>query len=123
MSSEEITEDDGTDVPVEEEAQSAPVQASPQARLRELLSIPDNQKTEAQWDELHELEIAMAQGGKMINFVPKQHKGHHKPAQKGQPQGAGGGKPQGGGQPHGGGQGKKHPRRFHKKPGKPAPQT
>lgn len=30
------------------------------ARLRELLQIPDRERTDAQWDELNELEIVLA---------------------------------------------------------------
>jgi len=113
----------------------------PQARIRALMSIPDNQKTEAQWDELIELEIAMAQGGRLLNLPPKQHKPHGKPNPYNKPGGQkkpgggggmnnGGQRPQqngsapqenggGGNKPHGG-QNKKHGRRFFKKPGKPA---
>lgn len=111
---------------------------SPQARIRELMSIPDNQKTEAQWDELIELEIALAQGGRLLNLPAKQqkpqgkgqnHKGQKKPAYRPPPQASHGqesgknadGSAKGeGGKPHGG-QARKHGRRFFKKPGKPAP--
>ncbi len=33
---------------------------SPRQRLQELLAIPEGQRTEAQWDELNELEIKLA---------------------------------------------------------------
>lgn len=33
-------------------------QRSPQARLRELLAIPERQRTDAQWDEIIEIEIS-----------------------------------------------------------------
>lgn len=95
---------------------NAPVNDSPQARLKELQAIPDNQKTEAQWDELIELEIALAQGGRMLNSAPKANKPPHKANPAGG-NGANGAKPHGGG----GGQAKKHPRRFQKRPPKPAP--
>lgn len=97
-----------------EQETESPQATSPQHRLRELQSIPDNQKTEAQWDELIELEIALAQGGRPINIGPKpqgssaQGKKHNP-----KPQGGGGG---GGG----GGQAKKPARKFHKRPPKPA---
>jgi hypothetical protein len=88
--------------------------ATPLSRLKELQAIPDNQKTEEQWDEIIELEIALAQGGRILNTAPKQQK-HH---MKGPSQANGGGNPN---KPQGGtGQPKKHPRRFHKKPPKPA---
>ena len=39
---------------------NAPQQpVSPRRRLQELLAIPDNQRTEEQWDELNELEIKL----------------------------------------------------------------
>jgi hypothetical protein len=34
---------------------------SPRRRLQELLAIPERQRTDAQWDEINELEIALAQ--------------------------------------------------------------
>ncbi len=37
-----------------------PQPVSPRRRLQELLAIPDNRRTEAQWDELNELEISLA---------------------------------------------------------------
>ncbi|MBK1672937.1 hypothetical protein CKO35_06380 [Ectothiorhodospira shaposhnikovii] len=33
---------------------------SPRRRLQSLLAIPDNQRTEEQWDEIIELEISLA---------------------------------------------------------------
>jgi hypothetical protein len=38
---------------------------SPRSRLQALLAIPDNQRTEEQWDELHELEITLAPGNRI----------------------------------------------------------
>lgn len=37
---------------------------SPHQRLQALLSIPDRERTEAQWDELNELEIRLASGNR-----------------------------------------------------------
>ena len=37
-----------------------PQPVSPRRRMQELLDIPDNQRTEAEWDELNELEIQLA---------------------------------------------------------------
>ncbi len=63
---------------------------SPRSRLQALLAIPDNQRTEEQWDELHELEITLAPGNRI---------GH----QEKQPSSGGPGKGRGGmGQPRGG---------------------
>jgi hypothetical protein len=124
----------------QEEASDMPQGISPQARIRELMSIPDNHKTEAQWDELIELEIALAQGGRLLNLPARQqkpggkgshgggqHPGQHNKNQKkpghrpgGHPaQAQGQGQDNGGGKPSGG-QNKKFGRRFHKKPPKPA---
>jgi len=81
------------------------------ARLKELLAIPDRERTDAQWDELNELEILMAVSNR--NLSP------HSP----QPQKGGG---QGGRPRHGGG-GPQHPgnpgRKFHNRPrrGRPPP--
>ena len=62
---------------------------SPRSRLQALLAIPDNQRTEEQWDELHELEITLAPGNR-IGHQEKQH------VPGGQGKGGGrGGNPQG----------------------------
>ena len=63
---------------------------SPRQRLQELLAIPDRERTEAEWDELNELEIMLASGNRERN--PEQGvarntaapAGHRK--QKGRPQ-------------------------------------
>ncbi|WP_074774322.1 hypothetical protein [Nitrosospira multiformis] len=36
-----------------------PEQVLPYQRLQQLLAIPERQRTEAQWDEINELEIAL----------------------------------------------------------------
>jgi len=91
---------------------------SPRRRLQELLAIPDSQRTEAQWDELNELEIRLAPGNR-------------EPGGGGGREGGGGGDGgreggrEGGGGPGGAprpphtrnnGQGKRNPRKFHKRP-------
>lgn len=43
---------------------NAPQSTSPRRRLQELLAIPDNQRTDAEWDELNELEISLAPGNR-----------------------------------------------------------
>lgn len=53
-----------------EQAPAAPVRNEPQApdprrRLRELLAIPDHQRTDAIWDEIIELEICLAPGNRI----------------------------------------------------------
>jgi hypothetical protein len=39
---------------------NTPQPISPRARLQELLAIPESQRTDAQWDEIHELEIKLS---------------------------------------------------------------
>ena len=39
---------------------NAPQPISPRARLHELLAIPESRRTDAQWDEIHELEIKLS---------------------------------------------------------------
>lgn len=42
-----------------------PQPISPRARLQELLAIPDRNRTDAEWDELNELEISLAVGNRI----------------------------------------------------------
>jgi len=60
----------------------------PRQRLQELLAIPEGQRTEAQWDELNELEIKLASSNRQQ--APEQ-------GARGTPprQGAAGGNPHG----------------------------
>ena len=102
-------------------APSQPV--SPRRRLQELLSIPDSQRTDEQWDELNELEIKLAPG----NREPGNREDHGDPAppRNHPPQGQGQGQGQGRGGPPGqqpsgrGPMGKRPARKFHKRPPKP----
>lgn len=54
----------------------------PRRRLQILLAIPDNQRTEAQWDEIVELEITLAPGnredgpGRDMRTAPPASQGH-----------------------------------------------
>jgi hypothetical protein len=41
-------------------AMNAPQPISPHRRLQDLLAIPEGQRTDAQWDEIHELEIKLS---------------------------------------------------------------
>ena len=56
-------------VPVEETppepARNEPQPQDPRRRLRELLAIPDHQRTDAIWDEIIELEICRAPGNRI----------------------------------------------------------
>jgi len=80
------------------------------ARLRELLAIPDRERSDEQWDELNELEILMAVSNRnLLPHAPQQQKG-----------GGQGGRPRhGGGPQHPGNPGRK----FHNRPrrGRPPP--
>ena len=67
---------------------------SPRRRLQELLAIPDNQRTDAQWDELNELEIKLAPGNRESSdnggnrgtqVTPGAHQNRNQP--RGNPQG------------------------------------
>jgi hypothetical protein len=49
-----------------------PQVASPRRRLQELLAIPDNKRTEAEWEELNELEISLAS----VNQIGDAQKGN-----------------------------------------------
>lgn len=54
--------------PIPEDPPEAPPVANPQndsrRRLRELLSIPERDRTDPQWDEIIELEIQLAPGNR-----------------------------------------------------------
>ena len=82
-----------------------PQPISPRARLQALLAIPERQRTDAQWDELNELEIMLAAGNRQ--GAPEQNVRWNSTAPGGHP------KP-GGGQHHG----KRQSRKFHQRPPK-----
>ncbi len=89
--------------------------------MQALLAIPDRQRTEAQWDELIELEIMLAPGNREGAPQPGSNNNRRNPnmSQSGHPGGQPGGRPGGGGgQPHGG---KKSGKKFHKRPPKSNP--
>ena len=84
---------------------------SPRQRLQALLAIPERQRTDAQWDELIELEIM---------FAPGNREGAPQPGQPGQPGRRNPNAAPGGHNKPGGGQhGKKSGKKFHKRPPKP----
>ena len=70
-----------------------PQNQSPRSRMQALLAIPDNQRTEEQWDELHELEITLAPGNRI---------GHQEKQNPSGGQGRSGGRGNPGGNPRGG---------------------
>lgn len=73
------------------------------ARLQELLAIPERDRTEAEWDELNELEIMLAAGNRQINPQQQQNMRRND---------SGPGRPQQNNPPHG----QKPSRKFHKRP-------
>ena len=79
----------------------APQPVSPRQRLQQLLSIPEGQRSEAQWDEINELEITLASANRPE--PSQQGARRNNPVTAGQPA------------PGGGPQGKKPFRRFHKR--------
>jgi len=106
--------------PLAAPAPAAP-QFDPRRRIRELQSIPERDRTDAEWDELNELEIQTAPGNRAGNQQPLGAYGGAKPGggfhQKNRMKGKGGGKPGGpGGRPQGNNQG-----RPHNNPNKPRP--
>jgi hypothetical protein len=84
-----------------------PQPISPRQRLQELLAIPDRQRTEAEWDELNELEIMLASGNR-----------EGAPEQGGRRNGTA---PAGHSKPGGGVHGKRPGKKFHKRPPKRNP--
>jgi len=52
-------------------------------RIRELLSIPDRDRTDAEWDELNELEIRTAPGNRDYDR-PQERQGDRRPGGMGQ---------------------------------------
>jgi hypothetical protein len=78
-----------------------PQPASPRLRLQQLLAVPDAQRTEAEWDELCELEIMLAPGNRAGAPDPAIRRNG-----SGQP-----GHPKPGGMPHG----KKPMKKFHRR--------
>lgn len=60
----------------ENEAPAAPQPVDPRRRLRELLSIPERDRSDEQWDEIIELEIQLAPGNRISgNDSPMQGTG------------------------------------------------
>ncbi|HEY6895741.1 MAG TPA: hypothetical protein VI279_00645 [Rhodocyclaceae bacterium] len=101
----------------------------PRRRLKDLLSIPEYDRTDEQWDEINELEIQLAPGNRAsapANYGQKpMHHGQRNGGGGhgggghggGGNQGGGGGAPGGGGgAPGGGGKRPNKKRNFGKKP-------
>lgn len=75
--------------------------------MQALLAIPDRQRTDAEWDELNELEIMLAAGNR--EGAPDPNTRWNRNPQGGNPNAGRNQKPGGG--PHG----KKSMRKFHKR--------
>lgn len=106
----------------QEKAQDAVAETAPEVldefqplplrrRLRELLSVPERDRSDAQWDEIIELEIQLAPGNRVAGHEASGgsggHARHHAP--RSNKPGGGGGQPQGGANAGGAGaQQKKH---------------
>jgi len=82
--------------------------------MQELLAIPDRNRTDAEWDELNELEIALASGNRPGAPEPQSRPLHQRQnaGGRGQPGGRPPGQVQGQNKNPGGG------KKFHKRPGK-----
>ena len=85
-----------------------PQPISPRSRLQALRAIPERQRTDAQWDELNELEIMLAPGNR--EGAPEQGARRNPTAPPNHP------KPGGGGPP-----GRRPPRKSHERPPKRNP--
>ena len=85
-----------------------PPPPNPRARLQQLLAIPERDRTEEQWDEMNEIEIALAAGNRRVEQASRQGQQHRSnppmdPMQR-KPLGGGGDNRKPGG------------RKFHKRP-------
>lgn len=79
---------------------------SPRHRLQELLSIPERQRTDAQWDEINELEIDLASVNRLEAREPSVRRNAPVPNNDQR-------------RPNAGAQVKKPAKKFHKRPPKP----
>ncbi|MDN5753383.1 MAG: hypothetical protein L0H15_08900 [Nitrosospira sp.] len=80
-----------------------PQPASSYQRLQELLAIPERQRSEAQWDEINELEITLTPVNRAIT---SEQSARRRAAAPGQPK------------PHNGTQGKRPLKKLRKRPPK-----
>lgn len=79
---------------------NAPQPVSLRQRLQECLAVPERQRTDAQWEEINELEIKLASGNRQD--APPQHARRNAPPTQ---------NPSGPGGPGG----KKHHGKFHRR--------
>ena len=83
---------------------NTPQPISPRDRLQQLLAIPERQRTDAQWDEINDLEIKLAAGNRESTPAAAPRRGT--PSTAGRPN------------PGGGTQAKKSGRNFTRRPPK-----
>ena len=88
-----------------------PQPISPRQRLQALLAVPERQRTEAEWDELIELEIMLAPGNRA--GAPDQGRHDQGRHDQGRRNGA---PPTAHPNPGGGMHGKNRGKKFHKRP-------
>jgi hypothetical protein len=65
---------------------------SPRRHLQELLAIPERLRTDAQWDEINELEIALASANRAETREPSVRRNAPVSADRSKPSGAAQGK-------------------------------
>lgn len=82
--------DDAAGVSAQAPAAPAPIPQADNRRrqLRDLLSIPERDRTDDQWDQIIELEIQLAPGNRV---APNEHAGSGPARHHGKPSGGGGG--------------------------------
>ena len=87
-----------------------PQTIDPRRRIRELLAIPDRDRTDAEWDELNELEIRTAPGNRTSGHPDYYGQSERGPGKRqGQPGQPGANKKRKDKHPQGQGQGQKNP--------------
>lgn len=101
--------------PPAEPVRNEPPPPDPRRRLRELLAIPDHQRTDAIWDEIIELEICLAPGNRIQGAPGGQQEPRRQQQGPGQGQGRRPEQPRRQDSPPG----SKPAKRFFKKPKRP----
>lgn len=79
-------------------------QPNSRRRLQELLAIPERERTDAQWDEINELEIALSRVNRTDAPAPAARREAAAPPNRPKPEG--------------GAQNRKPQKKFHKRPPK-----
>ena len=90
----------------------------PRRRLRELLSVPEGQRTDPQWDEIIEHEVQLAPGNRIGGDMPRNNDRNDRgQGQKNAGSGGAGGNPGAGGNWKRGPGSRKHSKPSGRKPG------